>query len=189
MFWFGPVQAQQFSGRLYKEAGRLGLEKAENYVELLVSTYVYHPSGVGVLWRRLWCLSIVIHHIVFCMKVLVIQVLSCSCVRLAVHLRVARWIHLFGVRFVYINELLAGLMFPIFRLRVSLTWLKDLSDPLDQVVHRERSGQTAFIGIYVQVLGLINGGSLHLVLYRNWTLMLLCRNLQRKGSNYSMPRS
>jgi hypothetical protein len=60
---------------------------------------------------------LVIHHIMFCVKVLVIQVLSCSCVRLAVHHRVARWIHLFGVRFVYIDELLAGLMFP--RLQVT----------------------------------------------------------------------
>jgi hypothetical protein len=44
-------------------------------------------------------------------KVLVIQVLSCFGVTLAVHHRVARWIHLFGVRFVYIDELLAGLTF------------------------------------------------------------------------------
>jgi hypothetical protein len=45
-------------------------------------------------------------------KVLVIQVLSCFGVMLAVHHQVARWIHLFGVRFIYIDELLAGLMFP-----------------------------------------------------------------------------
>jgi hypothetical protein len=42
------------------------------------------------------------------MKVLVIQVLSCFGVRLAVHHRVAHWIHLFGVRFIYIDELLTG---------------------------------------------------------------------------------
>jgi hypothetical protein len=60
---------------------------------------------------------LVIHHIMFCVKVLVIQVLSCSCVRLAVHHPVARWIHLCSVRFVYIDELLAGLMFP--RLQVT----------------------------------------------------------------------
>jgi hypothetical protein len=35
-FGFGLVQAQQFSGRLYKEAGQLGFREAENYVELLV---------------------------------------------------------------------------------------------------------------------------------------------------------
>jgi hypothetical protein len=52
-FGFGPVQAQSFSGRLYKVAGRLGFREAENYVELLVPTCVYHPSGVGVLRRRL----------------------------------------------------------------------------------------------------------------------------------------
>jgi hypothetical protein len=46
------------------------------------------------------------------MKVLAIQVLSCFCVRLVVYHGVARWIHLFSVRFVYIDELLAGLMFP-----------------------------------------------------------------------------
>jgi hypothetical protein len=67
------------------------------------------PLGVGVLRR------------VLCVKVLVIQVLLCFGVRLVVHHRVARWIYLFGVRFVYIDELLAGLTFPIFRLRVSLT--------------------------------------------------------------------
>jgi hypothetical protein len=44
-------------------------------------------------------------------KVLVIQVLSRFGVRLIVHHRVARWIHLFGVRFIYIDELLAGLKF------------------------------------------------------------------------------
>jgi hypothetical protein len=35
-FGFGPVQAQQIAGRLYKEAGWLGFREAENYVELLV---------------------------------------------------------------------------------------------------------------------------------------------------------
>jgi hypothetical protein len=55
------------------------------------------------------------------MNVLVIQELSCFCVRLVVYHRVAHWIHQFSVRFVYIDELLAGLMFPIFRLRISLT--------------------------------------------------------------------
>jgi hypothetical protein len=49
------------------------------------------------------------------------------------------------MRFVYIDELLAGLMFPISRLRVSLTSLGELLDPLDQEVHHERSGQTLFI--------------------------------------------
>jgi hypothetical protein len=52
-FGFGPIQAQQFSGCLYKVAGRLGFREVENYVELLVPTCVYHPSGVGVLRRRL----------------------------------------------------------------------------------------------------------------------------------------
>jgi hypothetical protein len=50
---FGPVQAQQFSGRLYKEASQLGFREAKNYVELLVPTCVFNPSGVGVLRRRL----------------------------------------------------------------------------------------------------------------------------------------
>jgi hypothetical protein len=70
---------------------------------------------------------------------------SCFGVRLAVHHRVARWIHLFDVRFVYIDGLLTGLTFPIFRLRVSLSRLEDLLDPLEQEVHRETSGQTVFI--------------------------------------------
>jgi hypothetical protein len=35
-FGFGSVQVQQFSGRLYKEAGRRGFREAKNYVELLV---------------------------------------------------------------------------------------------------------------------------------------------------------
>jgi hypothetical protein len=35
-FGFGPVQVQQFFGRLYKEAGRQGFREAKNYVELLV---------------------------------------------------------------------------------------------------------------------------------------------------------
>jgi hypothetical protein len=48
----------------------------------------------------------------FCVKVLVIQVLLCFGVRLVVHHRVVRWIRLFGVRFIYIDELLAGLTFP-----------------------------------------------------------------------------
>jgi hypothetical protein len=55
---------------------------------------------------------LVIQYTMFCVKVLVIQVLSCFGVRLVVHHRVARWIYLFGVRFVYIDELLAGLTFP-----------------------------------------------------------------------------
>jgi hypothetical protein len=77
---------------------------------------------------------------------LVIQVLSCYDVRLVVRRRVAHWIHLFGVRFIYIDELLAGLTFPIFRLRVSLTWLGDSYEI--HFIRRcivKRSGQTVFI--------------------------------------------
>jgi hypothetical protein len=107
---FGPVQAQQFSGHLYKEASRLGFREAENYVELIVPTCV--PSLRGWRIETASPTFVQLSNILFCVKVLVIQVLSCFGVRLAVHHRVARWIHLFGVRFVYIDELLAGLTFP-----------------------------------------------------------------------------
>jgi hypothetical protein len=46
-FGFGPVQAQQFSGRLYKEVGRLGFREAENYVEHCVPACVSSLRG----WR------------------------------------------------------------------------------------------------------------------------------------------
>ena len=46
-----------------------------------------------------------------------------------------------GVRFVYIDELLAGSGIPIFRLRVSRNW-EIISITIYQLVlHRERSGQ------------------------------------------------
>jgi hypothetical protein len=100
-----------FSSRLYKEASRLGFREAENYVEHCVPHVYSIPPGLSY-WDGISDIRLVIHHNVFCVKVLVIQVLSCFCVRLAVHHRVARWIHLFSVRFIYINELLARLTFP-----------------------------------------------------------------------------
>ena len=45
-FGFGLVQAQQFSGRLYKKAGRLGFREAKNYVELLVQVITV-PLGLA----------------------------------------------------------------------------------------------------------------------------------------------
>jgi hypothetical protein len=47
LFRFGPVQAQKFSSRLYKEARRLGCRETENYVEHCVPACV--PSLRG--WR------------------------------------------------------------------------------------------------------------------------------------------
>jgi hypothetical protein len=43
-FGFGPVQAQHFSGRLYKEAGWLEFREPENYVEHCA------PARVPSLW-------------------------------------------------------------------------------------------------------------------------------------------
>jgi hypothetical protein len=66
-------------------------------------------------------IRLVNQYIVFCVEVLVIQLLLWFGARLAVHHQVARWIHLFSMRFSDIDALLAGLMFSIFRLCVSLT--------------------------------------------------------------------
>jgi hypothetical protein len=44
-FGFGHVQAQQFSGRQYKEVGRLGFRGAKIYVELCVPTCVPFLRG------------------------------------------------------------------------------------------------------------------------------------------------
>jgi hypothetical protein len=51
-FGFGPVQAQQFSGRLYKEASQLGFREAGNYVELLVQVITVPLGSVCVTASR-----------------------------------------------------------------------------------------------------------------------------------------
>jgi hypothetical protein len=105
---------------------------------------VYHPSGVGVLRRRLRRSS---SYPLLCV--------AWRCLLFKYCLALA-WGLLFFIKlllgFIYSSwglststSWLQDWHSPVFRLRVSLTWLGDLSDPLDQEVHHERSGQTSLI--------------------------------------------
>jgi hypothetical protein len=58
MFWFGPVQAQQFFGHLYKEASRLGFGEfsclGKNY-RVLHRVSSLRGNGAAVLCNKDCC--------------------------------------------------------------------------------------------------------------------------------------